>query len=704
MHQPYYKNLRTGTYLLPWVLLHGTKDYYDMAYILREFEGIKQTFNLVPSLLIQLSEYAQGTAKDIYLDLFRKDAADLSEEERSFLLVNFFSANWEHMIRAYPRYAELLRKRGFYYAREEVQRIARSFTDQDLRDLQVLFFLSWIDPIFFERFEELKELKRKGRNFKEEDKRSLEGVQREILSQTIPLYRELFEKGTIELSTSPFFHPILPLLIDTEIARVSMPERALPRSRFSHPEDASGQIRMAIELFSSLFGRRPKGMWPPEGSVSDDALRMLIAHGIEWTATDEEILFLTMKIEGRRDEMGYIHEPDLLYRGYRYVDGEREIRILFRDKYLSDLISFRYARMDAKDAARDFIQRLRTIAMRLEGRIRRPVVAIIMDGENAWEYYKNDGRDFLSFLYEGILKEPTIRCVTVSEHFSEERELSPIFSIYPGSWISHNFSIWIGHIEDNTGWELLHETRRLIGETDPEGRNTMAWQCLYAAEGSDWFWWYGDEHASENDEVFDFLFRENLSNVYRFLRLEPPEILSVPIMVEEREVAPTRQPLNFISPRIDGYVTDYFEWLGAGFLEGKTHGVAMHETAPLIRGLHFGFDISHLYLRMDVDTSYLKAEEPHLSFEINLLTGKEEKILYDPKEGIKEEAGRYVVSFVRILEAKISLASVCAGPGDSIRLSVSVKIKGFKVDRIPKRGLLSISVPTEEFEREMWYV
>lgn len=704
MHQPYYKNLRTGTYLLPWVLLHGTKDYYDMAYLIKEFDGMKQTFNLVPSLLIQLSEYAQGTAKDLYLDTFRKDVKELSQEERAFLIMNFFSANWERMIKAYPRYYELLSKRGFYYPKERIQEIVRSFTDQELRDLQVLFFLSWMDPMFFERFEELRSLRERGRNFKEEDKKTLEEIQKKILSDTIPLYRELYEQGKIELSTSPFFHPILPLLIDSEIARISLPDRPLPRSTFKRPEDASAQIEMAIDLFSSLLGTRPKGMWPPEGAVSEDTLRLFMDHGIEWTATDEEILYLTMKVWARRDETGYLNEPELLYRGYKYTDGAREIRLLFRDKFLSDLISFQYCRMHPKEAAKDFLERLMRTARGVRGRVKRPVVTIIMDGENAWESYENDGRDFLCYLYEAILGEKGIRSLTVSEYFSEEKDLKPLFSIYPGSWISHSFSIWIGHIEDNTGWELLNETRKVIEERDPNRSNMMAWQSLYASEGSDWFWWYGDEHASENDEIFDLLFRENLSNVYRFLGFEPPEVLSVPILLENRDVYPTRSPLNLLHPKIDGQVTDYFEWLGAGFLEGRAYGVAMHESEPLIQGLHFGFDASNLYLRIDLDLTRLQVEQTSISLEINLLGGREERIVCDPEGGVKEGPSGSVLSFVNVFEARIPLAVLMVKAGDTIRLSANVKIRGSKVDRIPKRGFLSVSVPSEEFEREMWYV
>ncbi|MBA4418300.1 MAG: glycoside hydrolase [Syntrophus sp. (in: bacteria)] len=704
MHQPYYKNIYTGEYLLPWVLLHGTKDYSDMALILKEFVGMKQNFNLVPSLLIQLFDYAEGKAIDRYLQIFRKRPREMTQDEKIFLLMNFFNASWENMIKPYPRYYELLAKRGFYYPKEGIARIVDYFTDDDLRDIQVFYFLAWIDPVFFDTYDELRRLRAKGRGFSEEDKKIVEEVQQEILKGIVPLYKELASTGAMEISTSPFYHPIVPLLIDSRSAREAMPCVALPEKLFARPEDGVHQIEEAITLFRTLFGATPKGMWPPEGSVSDGALQLYMDQGIEWLATDEDILFESLRMYERRDGNGCLMKPEFLYKPYRHEKNGKQISLIFRDQQLSDLISFHYYRMAPKEAAEDCIRRIRRIGESLRGKVRTPLVTIAMDGENAWENYKNDGRDFLAFLYEGILQDSSIRPTTISEYLAQAEDFGSIHHCFAGSWIGHNFSIWIGHIEDNTGWTLLATAREYLETADPEKRNKEAWESIYAAEGSDWFWWYGDEHSSENDEIFDFLFRENLANVYRFTGKEPPDVLNIPILLENREIKPTREPINLIYPAIDGEVSNYFDWMGAGYIEGKGHGTAMHQTVALIKGCFFGFNEKSLFLRIDMDKSFIENIED-LSFEI-ILTVKEttSKIVYRVKGDVLESTLPVNIAFYDILEIEVPFESLGAQKGDTIAVSSSLKIKEMIVDRVPKRGYLAVRMPSENFEMEMWYV
>ncbi len=703
MHQPFYKNLSTGKYLLPWVLLHGTKDYYDMAYILKEFPGLKQNFNLVPSLVKQLEDYEQAGVKDTYLEVFRKTPKDLADDEKIFLLTNFFNANWENMIRPFPRYYELLKKRGFYYPREGIREIKGYFTDEDLRDIQILFFLAWMDPMFFDRYEGLQYLKSKGKVFSEDDKLVIEEVQRSIIKGIIPLYKELAQAQTIELSTSPFYHPIIPLLIDNKAAREAMPDVRLPEKPFSWPEDASRQIGDAVALFKRLVGTNPKGMWPPEGSVSNDAFKLYVDQGVEWLATDEYILYESIGVPHFRDGNGFLTTPEILYKPYRWEHDGKVLHVVYRDQSLSDLISFHYSKLGPKEAAGDCIRRLKTIGESVRGRIRTPLITIAMDGENAWENYSNDGRDFLSYLYEGILKEENIVPTTISEYLQEASDVGHLRRSYAGSWIGHNFSIWIGQVEDNAGWSLLSDARRFIGEADPDKENKEAWESIYIAEGSDWFWWYGDEHSSENDEVFDFLFRENLANVYRFLGAEPPDALSIPILLEDREVRPTREPINFIYPRIDGKVTSYFDWIGAGFVEGKGHGVAMHDATVLLKGCYYGFNEHSLYLRIDLDKRFIP-DIKDVSFEISLGRGTTTKTVYHVEGARKETSLPVTLSFSDILEMECPINSLGAKKGEKINIRVSLKIKDMIVDTLPKRGYLSVAVPSESFEWEMWYV
>jgi alpha-amylase/alpha-mannosidase (GH57 family) len=715
MHQPYYKNLSTGEYLLPWVLLHGTKDYFDMAHMVQEFDGLRQNFNLVPSLLLQLRDYEDLNVEDAYVRVFRRPPQDLSDDERVFLLKNFFNANWENMIRPFPRYWELLTKRGFYYPREGLDEIKGYFTNEELRDIQVLFFLAWIDPLFYGIYDGLKFLKSKGRAFTEDDKLILADVQKEILKGILPLHADLSSQGKIEISTSPFYHPIIPLLIDGTIAREAMPDVELPARPFHRPEDAARQIHSARELFFEIFHFYPKGMWPPEGSVSDDALELYMEHGVEWLATDEDILLRSLRIESSRDGEGSIANPELLYKPYRFERKGKSLDVVYRDKYLSDLISFHYSRSDPKEAANDLLKRIRKIGESARGRLDRPLVTIAMDGENAWESYRNDGRDFLAYFYEGILKDGSITPVTIGDYLKESTDFGTLHHTFAGSWIGHNFAIWIGHVEDNTGWNLLSETRDFLEREDPEKKNGKAWESIYIAEGSDWFWWFGDEHSSENDEIFDFLFRENLANVYSFLGKEPPEVLSIPVMLEEREVKALRKPVNFIEPVMDGRVTNYFEWMGSGYIEGKGHGVAMHASSSMIKGCYFGFNETTLFLRTDIDRTFVQDME-ELSFEINVVGAGSLKVVYDVagareevswkgEDGVPTKSDLPVqVVFGEVLEVAIPFSVIGVKARDKADLWVSLKLKGMEADRIPKRGYLTVEIPAETFEMEMWYV
>lgn len=703
MHQPYYKNLWTGKYLLPWALLHSTKDYFDMPYMLKEYENIKQNFNIVPSLLLQIADYEKSEVGDIYLDVFKKPAEKLTDSNKSFLLMNFFNANWENMVKPIPRYYELLKKRGFYYSKENINNIKRYFTEQDYRDIQVSFFLAWIDPIFFDMYEPLRGLKEKGGSFTEEDKDIIEAVHKEILKGIIPLYKKLSQSGKIELSTSPFYHPIIPLLINNRVARVALPHINLPEKPFAYPEDASAQIENALRYFNDIFQFIPHGMWPPEGSVSNDALMLYMKHGINWVATDEAILFNSLGVEGRKGPKNDLVHPEYLYKPYRFERDSGRIHVIFRDRELSDLISFHYSRMPPKDAASDLLKRILDIGNTLKYKMSAPLVNITMDGENAWEHYINDGRDFFGYLYEGIEKEKRIRCVTISEYLKDVDNAGSLNNCFAGSWINHNFSVWIGDVEDNTAWSLLTETRDFLASQDPEKKNANAWESIYIAEGSDWNWWYGDEHASENDEIFDLLFRENLSNVYRFLGKEPPDKLTIPIIIEDREIRPSREPVNFIHPIIDGKMTNYFEWIGSGYLEGKSHGVAVHEAESLMKGLYYGFNEKYLYIRIDIDKRYINGSMD-FAFEIHIENSRSYDIYYRVRDDAVDSSIPVEIAFADILEAQIPFESINTKPSDKIYIWVSLKIKEMKIDRIPSRGYLSISAPSKNFEVEMWYV
>jgi alpha-amylase/alpha-mannosidase (GH57 family) len=272
MHQPFYKDLVTGEYILPWVRLHAVKDYWDMAAVLDRFPEVKMNFNLVPSLLTQIDDYVNNKVTDTFLDVTLKEPGDLTLDDRIFLLQNFFMANWDNMIKPYERYHDLLLKRGRFVAPSELAAVAKRFSQQELLDLQVWFNLTWFGFISKNEDQVVKELIAKERYFTRDDKLAVIAKQWEIMGKVIPKYRELEERGQIEISTTPFYHPILPLLCDSAVAREAMPYVKLPEALFRHPEDAQQQIEMAVKFHTEHFGRPPRGMWPSEGSVSEQMI------------------------------------------------------------------------------------------------------------------------------------------------------------------------------------------------------------------------------------------------------------------------------------------------------------------------------------------------------------------------------------------------------------------------------------------------
>ncbi len=731
MHQPLYKDPITNVYTLPWVLFHATKDYYDMAAVLEEFPDVHQTFNLVPCLIEQLEEYGSGKASDQYLLISRKTVEELTHEDKVFMLRNFFQANWDLMIRPFDRYWKLLMKRGTSNAKDEVSSVLRYFTDRDYLDLQVLFNLAWIDPHIRDTDKVLKSLVKKGAGYTEDDKTKLFAKQVEIVNMILPEYKKLMEAGTIEVSTTPYFHPIMPLLCDSYSAKEAMPNAVLPNERFMHPEDAAAQLRKGVELYEKTFGKRPSGIWPSEGSVSMEMLPVIAGEGIKWIATDEEILTNSLKRPLRRDDYGHVYDP-FLYKPYSVDVQGRKVSMIFRDHVLSDLIGFDYAKMSPEAAASDMVSRLEHIENMLENPAEH-IVSIILDGENAWEHFRNDGRDFLVALYTKLSKHPRLRCVTVSEFLDAFEGREELAWVYPGSWISHNFKIWIGHVEDNTAWDYIAGARdslvkyqsSLTAEEKSARADTLkeAWDGIYAAEGSDWFWWYGEEHSSMSDEDFDSLFRRHIKKVYTLIGLEPPDSLEIPISSEEKGYAPPVAPTAFMKPRIDGDVTNYFEWLASGRIERQYYGSAMHKElqgSGLVESIHYGFSPEELFFRFD----YLEELAPYAgdwSFTINFLHPRSVRVnatLSGTEASVqcleKEKDGKWAptgtgceIASDRVVELSVPLdvlGATQADAGGDIRLFISINGGERGRERWPVKGFLIFQVPGPDFEQQNWIV
>ncbi len=699
MHQPYYYDPLKKKFMLPWVRLHATKDYLDMLLILKKFPEIRVTFNVVPSLLKQIREYERG-ATDIFFEYSLIRAEDLTLEQIVFILENFFLANWDTMVRKFPRYTELLEKRGKSYG--DLEKIAKKFTPQELRDLQVLFNLAWIDPLHREEDKVLNEIQNKGRNFNEEEKDFILDKHLEILRKIIPTYREMASFGQIELSVTPFYHPILPLIYDNYKAKECMPWVILPENNFRAPEDAETQIIKAIKFFEETFGFKPKGMWPSEGSVSDEILHLINSKDIKWVATDEEILGKSIDINIRQGEK--LIYPELLYKPYNF-EG---LNIFFRDRILSDLIGFVYSNWEADRATDDFISRIS----------RAPdnsIISVILDGENAWEYYKKDGLDFLTLLYSKLQSGKNIKTVTFSDYLSGQSEIKSLKRIFPGSWINANFSIWIGHEEDNLSWDYLYKVRNDLLNFQRENQNldlSEAWEEIYISEGSDWNWWYGDEHHTETKDVFDEIYRHHLMNVYNKINKEPPAFLYVPISKKMKQIKPDIEPKGFIYPKIDGKVTGYFEWLEAGKFVLKRIGGSMHKSEGLLSELYYGFNKKYFYIRLDPYCSM--AEFKELKFNIQIIEPKRIKIIWNSDNNeiahiYKEEDNLWIesgeienVAIDLIFEIEIPLQKIGITAEEEVSFFIEVLKNNHIVDRAPSVGFIKINIPHPEFDKLMW--
>jgi alpha-amylase/alpha-mannosidase (GH57 family) len=507
MHQPYYENLLTGETPVPWVRLHGIKDYLDMVQILDKFPKIHQTFNLVPSLIEQIEDYLSGKIKDKYLELSYKPAVDLSIDEKNFILERFFSINKDVVIALFPRYYEL------YFKKLS----AIGFSAQDYLDLQVWFNLAWYDPIFRQNIPQLFALEKKGRFFSEEDKIVCLDKQKDILRQIIPAYKKAMESGQIELTANPFYHPILPLLYNTNIAKEANTKSTLPKIGFAYPEDAMAQVEIAMQFYQERFGVAAKGMWPSEESVSEHILPILINAGLKWIVADEGILYKSLKKKKRDTRL--LYQPHLL---------EREggsINIIFRDRNLSDLIGFVYFNQDADTAVKNLMGHFENISKGFKDE--DILVTLALDGENAWEYYRNDGHDFLELLYKRLSEANFLKTVTISEYLKIKPATKKIKHLAAGSWIYSEFSKWINNTYKNKAWEYLSKARSELKSVEAslsQETKRLAFKQMYIAEGSDWFWWYGDRHSD-----FDKLFRMHLSNLYTIIGKEIPAYLKEPL-------------------------------------------------------------------------------------------------------------------------------------------------------------------------------
>jgi alpha-amylase/alpha-mannosidase (GH57 family) len=713
MHQPYYKDLVTGEYRLPWVRLHALKDYYGMVKLLDEFPGLHQTFNLVPSLITQLQEYVNGTAQDPFLQVAAMPAAEMDLSERQFAVQYLFQANAENMIGRYPRYRELAQQ--FNTRPQDAQNNARRMTDGDITDLQVLSQIAWMDEFFLDD-PTIAELMSKGREFSLKDQEQVIAIQQNFLAKVLPAYAAAGKRGAIEISTSPFYHPILPLVCDTNIGEVSHHGLPLPSHGFRHPEDAREQIERGLTLHEQVFGARPKGMWPSEGSVSNEALTIAHGLGVKWMATDEGVLCRSLGTIFQRNGNGMLDDESSaqLYQIFRWQQGAAEMSMLFRDHSLSDLIGFVYSGVPAREAADDFIRRVKQAAEPVLAQGKTAVVPIILDGENAWEYYPQSGREFLRRLYDGIQKDPSIAALTVSEAIERTASPAAIGSIVPGSWINSNFDVWIGAPEDNVAWDQLTAARDFFTANAGKAsaaQAALAYEELLIAEGSDWNWWYGPEHHSANDRDFDELYRKHLSNIYLALGGTPPDVLAQPIAGAHAKPQFTPQT-TYIHPAVDGRNIGYFEWLGAASHVADRHSSAMHGKLFLLDTGYAGIDEKNLYCRVDfidepaewatgdtrlVVTIETVGPDGNGNQSVRLEADISQGTLHGWKlgeNGQPQEAG-FQVGIESIFECQTPLQRLNAALGSRLSVRFSLWRDGLPLDALPQEGAIEVQVAPE---------
>jgi len=533
MHQPDYRDLTTGQYVLPWTYLHAIKDYSDMAYHLEENPKARVTFNFVPVLVEQLEDYSKQFEENKIRDplialLVDSDLANISAKECRLILESCFKAHYEKMLNPFPDYQRLL---NIY---QQVEPIMTDYelhylSDQYKADLLVWYHLAWCGESLRQNSETVKRLMAKGSLFTLEDRQLLFVEIKNTINGLIPRYKALMERGQIEISTTPYYHPILPLLLDFSSTKDAMPDAPLPKNtRYAGGASrAKAHIELAQKYHKEIFGELPTGMWPAEGGVSHSALSLMAEHGFKWAATGQGVLANSLIKSGKivGDNHEYLYEP------YRVTNGKEDILCFFRDDNLSDKIGFEYSKMHSSTAVNDFIENLETI--RHYNPKKPKIVSVILDGENAWEYYPYNGFFFLKELYKALSEHPHIVMTTFSDILALEKNGSlPKPSVLPqiaaGSWVYGTFSTWIGSKDKNAAWDLLCEAKKAYDQTINTLDSEQQAECerqLAICEGSDWFWWFGDYNSSDSVKSFDQLYRRNLINLYQLLNLPVPENL-----------------------------------------------------------------------------------------------------------------------------------------------------------------------------------
>jgi len=670
MHQPDYRDA-SGVMQMPWVFLHTIKDYYDMPWMLWRHENIKATFNITPPLIEQIELYYENPQEsDKFLKLWLNEPSQLNESEYQWMLKICKSTPFDTMVAPLASYKELYQK--------------EHYSSDEFVDLQMLFMLSWCGVYLRTHNALIDTLIKKGRHYNQEDKQLLLHELVAFIKTLFPYYAQLHKEGRISISTTPLNHPILPLLMDMNNAVKANASTQIPKQHMPLQEDARLQVKRAQTLFLETFGFESEGFWPAEGAVDEQSVALLKECGIKWIATDEAILFKSL---------GHSHRAEL-YSPYMYKD----MCMGFRDHGLSDLIGFTYRFWDPNRAAEHFIDSLAPI----NSQNFDATVFVILDGENAWEFFPNNAFDFFEALYTRLGNTPWCKSI----HMDDVAALpaKPLESLAPGSWIHGEFNTWVGHSKKTRGWELIYLTKRDYmhheENLDDEIKAKITEHFL-ASECSDWFWWYGDDHFTEFSEEFDTLFRSHLINIYDLMNIAPPSDLFKPIIENRSSQNFHLQPQSPISPNTNGVHDSFFDWIGCGVVDESKLFSTMDRVRGPVRKIYYGQDEENLYFAFDADMKALRKSdtfhimlEPigfHVSLNFNKYTEKNYKEIINDIE-VEIASDKWLE--IRISKSKLEVTV--------IQCRFEFEDKGVVVQTLPGFGELELDLSTDYSEN--WFV
>lgn len=538
MHQPDYQDQGTGEFMFPWVYLHCIKDYVDMAAHLEAHPQARAVVNFAPVLLEQIEEYL------VQIERWRHNGSAIGDPVLAALVAGqlpepgspgflelmekCLRANNDRIIRRFSPYLQLSELAGFYRSRPDIQRY---ISVQFLADLVVWYHLGWMGETVRREHPVIRSLQEKGRQYTSEDRRALLDVIAELMAGIAPRYRHLAQTGQVELAMSPWAHPIIPLLLDMASATEAIPDITLPEHTVypGGAERAQWHLDEGKRVFQRFFGRQPVGCWASEGALSQQTLQLLARQGFSWTASGDSVIHNSLK---RLPEPHRAGSPPGIHRPFCF--GEEPLTVFFRDDGLSDLIGFTYADWHARDAVGDLVHHMENIASDNRGD-RNTVISVILDGENAWEYYPENGYHFLDELYQVLENHPRLRLTTYQEILEAgHHQSASLPHLVAGSWIYGTFSTWIGDPDKNRAWDLLceakqHYDRAMDNGTLTAEQKTRARRQLGLCEGSDWFWWFGDYNPAAVVRDFEHLYRRHLVNLYDCIGYPAPASLFQPL-------------------------------------------------------------------------------------------------------------------------------------------------------------------------------